>query len=684
MSETLSPVPVRKTQPTLYDVCRLSGVSSATVSRVFSGKARVSEEIRKRVMDAAQELSYEPSHAARALAGGRTHTLGAIFPEIAAGFYTDILAGIDEVAAESGFDVLASFVGKRRGRPELVKRLLRQDRVDALLVLNLDNSVDLTPESVDQLPIVLIDREISGASLPVVGMDNVGGAEAVVEHLVGQGHRRIAILSGPEGNYDSEQRLLGCRRAMTRLGLALDETLIWRGAFTLPSGVRAARELLDSKMPLPDAIFCLNDAMAIGMLGELQRASISVPGDVALAGYDNVEAAEHLSLTSVACPTRLMGQVAARCAVDLIHKNERPVGHRLQVRLVVRNSSAGKDRTHSPLPPQSTRRDGGVQNVEEPMLALKPQSHALPTERTARQVVSAGFTLVELLVVIGIIALLIGILLPTLGRARESANQLKCMANLRQLGTALTIYAGESKGMLPIGLVFNGDTIDGNVTYRGESLDWTTLLMKVLSRKVGIGYSDQQAVGQTNAGVRAVYFCPTVFVPNRVPNSAITHYSSHPRLIPDMQTKDWFRGGSPLRQLTPYKLSRIKRSAEIVAIFEGTTEPTGQSAGWLAHATVDGIDKRRQDRKPYLTDVYSLDPTINGNQPIDMNSGAAGWTEANDLNKDSPKNAGNVRFRHKGDTQTNALMLDGHVESFTLNKGTKQPNLLRKNIYVNP
>ena len=176
-------------------------------------------------------------------AGRKTHTLGAIFPEIASGFYADVLAGIDEVAAESGFDVLASFVGKHRSRPELVKRLLRQGRVDALLLLNLDNSTDLTAESVDQLPIVLIDRQISGSKLPVVGIDNIGGAEAMVEHLFEQGHRRIAILTGPEGNYDSEQRLLGCHRAFGRLGLSLDATDLWRGGFTVDSGVKAARHI---------------------------------------------------------------------------------------------------------------------------------------------------------------------------------------------------------------------------------------------------------------------------------------------------------------------------------------------------------------------------------------------------------------------------------------------------------
>jgi prepilin-type N-terminal cleavage/methylation domain-containing protein/prepilin-type processing-associated H-X9-DG protein len=323
---------------------------------------------------------------------------------------------------------------------------------------------------------------------------------------------------------------------------------------------------------------------------------------------------------------------------------------------------------------------------------VRDTSHQLRPTRVSG---ARAFTLVELLVVIGIIAVLVGILLPTLGRARESANQVKCMANMRQIGQAMTIYVGESKGMLPIGLLFNGHRIHRSVAphgpiYQGESLDWTTLLMRVMRKGVGIGYSDQPDVSQNNAGTRAVFLCPTVFVPQAKDNSAVTHYSSHPRLIPDMDGNEWYIAsyvstglpGVPL--LRPYKATRIKRAPEIAVIFEGTTEPTGQQSGWLAHATVDSLDNRRLGRRPFLTDDYSRDTSLNPNQPIDMKPGIGGWTEANDFNKDTRNNAGNVRFRHKGDTQTNCLMLDGHVESFVLNKSTKQPNLLRKNIFVPP
>ena len=316
-----------------------------------------------------------------------------------------------------------------------------------------------------------------------------------------------------------------------------------------------------------------------------------------------------------------------------------------------------------------------------------------PSRRQQRA--GGAFTLVELLVVIGIIALLVGILLPTLGRARESANTVKCMANMRQIGQAMTIYIGESKGMLPIGLIFNGQEINRRGTtpqefYQGESLDWTTLLMKIMRRGVGIGYDDQPDVSQNSAGTRAVFLCPTVFVNQAQDNSAVTHYSAHPRLIPDMIANEWYiasyvnTGLSGFPLCRPYKASRIKRAPEIAVIFEGTTDPSGQQAGWLAHATVDGLDNRRLGRRPFLTDDYARDTTLNPNQPIDMRPGIGGWTEANDLNKDTKNNAGNVRFRHKGDSVTNCLMLDGHVESFELNRRTKVPTLLRKNVFVPP
>jgi prepilin-type processing-associated H-X9-DG protein/prepilin-type N-terminal cleavage/methylation domain-containing protein len=295
----------------------------------------------------------------------------------------------------------------------------------------------------------------------------------------------------------------------------------------------------------------------------------------------------------------------------------------------------------------------------------------------------AAFTLVELLVVIGIIALLVGILLPTLGRARESANTVKCMANMRSMGQAMMIYVGESKGVLPIGYVVKNDVIDGNVTYQGESLDWTTLLMKVMVRKSGIGYDDQDKASAASTGTRSTFLCPTVQINSKVDSSAISHYSSHPRVIPDLTAIDWLRGGSPPRKLLPYKLAKIKRSAEVGAIFEGVVANTGIDGGYMAHSTCNLLNRGGRDRRPYLTDDYTNSATpIDPNTPVDLTWGGDGWNAARDLNRDTFPNRGNIRFRHKGDTVTNVLMFDGHVESFNFKKNTGKADLTLKNIVV--
>jgi prepilin-type processing-associated H-X9-DG protein len=163
----------------------------------------------------------------------------------------------------------------------------------------------------------------------------------------------------------------------------------------------------------------------------------------------------------------------------------------------------------------------------------------------------------------------------------------------------------------------------------------------------------------------------------------VSNYSSHPRIIPDLDQPDYIKG-SPLVSLKPYKLAKIKQSADVVGIFDGTVNNTDYGA-WAVGFALDTVaGSPGKDRKPYLTTNYALDPAINAGQPVSLLTAPGLGGTAVDINTDSTKNPGNIRFRHNGNKVANGLMMDGHVQSFNYNKSTQTSDLLRKNIYVNP
>ena len=185
---------------------------------------------------------------------------------------------------------------------------------------------------------MLIDRPVDGSDLFAVTIDNINGADEALTHLIGHHeYRRVALLTGPADNFDSQQRIEGCRRAAQRLGVSIDDDLVWTGGFTESSGARVMRSWLKSGRELPDAIFAFNDAMAIGAMEVLREASRSVPADVAIVGFDDIASARHLGLTSVHVPMRQMGELAARVALEQLGRfptaARAPLHAKLEVRL---------------------------------------------------------------------------------------------------------------------------------------------------------------------------------------------------------------------------------------------------------------------------------------------------------------------------------------------------------------
>ncbi len=338
----------RKKHATLMDVCKAAGVSTATVSRVINKSPLVREPTRKRVMEVIEALGYRPSYAARTLARQRTDSLGVILPEIGGGFFAEVLCGIDGVAVQHEMHLMTAFSHGRNDQEELLLRVLSQRRVDAVICVNLSLPEGFIRETATHgMPIILIGRPVEGANLISVTLDNGGGAEKAITHLLEHGYKKIVVLAGPKGNFDADHRLEGCRRAMARANVDLPEEMIWQGAFTEESGMQAMEAWLSKGKPLPEAIFACNDSMALGVLEVLHRHQHRVPEDIALIGFDDIETARHLGLTSVHVPMRELGAAAAEAAFQQISGGVTHHQRVLSTSLTIRTSCRCKGKAGS-------------------------------------------------------------------------------------------------------------------------------------------------------------------------------------------------------------------------------------------------------------------------------------------------------------------------------------------------
>jgi LacI family transcriptional regulator len=309
---------------TIVEVAKRAKVSTATVSNVIRGTRKVSGERTKRVQAAIRELNYFPNEIARSLKVKQTRMLALVLPDITNPFFPEIIRGAEDTAFARGYFLLTANTDEQPGRERRIIAALRSYRVDGILLASAQGTHghDRSPirDMVDAgVSVVCLDRALPDVATDAVLLDNVGGARECVRHLIKQGHRRIAIITGALHLQTGHERLQGYKLALEDAGILVDPKFILEGDFRSESGSRLGEQLMKQRLK-PTAIFVCNGVMALGVLHAFERLKINCPRDVALATFDDVSV-DHLfspHLTAVIQPSYEMGSRAATMLIDRI------------------------------------------------------------------------------------------------------------------------------------------------------------------------------------------------------------------------------------------------------------------------------------------------------------------------------------------------------------------------------
>jgi LacI family transcriptional regulator len=314
-------------EATIRDVARKAQLSVATVSRALNGFENVSEDAKLRVAEAVRELGYVPHAGARSLSLARTNAIGVVLPDLHGEFFSEIVRGMDREASRRGYLLLLSNLHARAEQAALALRAMH-GRVDGLIVMAPQLTADeLAAALPPGVPSVLVNTRAAGTDRAAIHLDNAAGVKTVVDHLVEIGRKRLVHIAGPRGNIDADERAAAFREACAARGV---EWEVMRGDFEEDSGAQAVFQLLHGGHRF-DAVFAGNDNMAIGALTALRSRGVSVPEEVAVAGFDDIPLARHVGLTTVQ-----------------VHIDE--LGERALVRLLssIGRGDGGGDELHAP------------------------------------------------------------------------------------------------------------------------------------------------------------------------------------------------------------------------------------------------------------------------------------------------------------------------------------------------
>ncbi len=330
----------------LIEIAEKTGFAVSTVSRVLhdrSNKYKISDKTKRAVKKAAEELGYRPNSLARGLRLQQTHEIGVVVPDLSNPFFATLVKSIAGELRKSGYSIIVCDSDENTAIEQESIQLLLDKRVDGLIIaaVGLENS-HLKKFEKNKIAFVAVDRCFAELNVDTVSVDNVRGAYLAVQHLLREGHRRIALIQGLPGTHVNVGRLRGYKQALKEARIAVEDKLIVGDDFRTYNGYLETKLLLKLEEP-PTAIFTASDLIALGALEALKEDGRRIPQDIALVTFDDPSFATYLSpaLTAVAQPVEKMGEMAVKL---LLRRMQSPHGEPrkilLEPRLVIRDSVA--------------------------------------------------------------------------------------------------------------------------------------------------------------------------------------------------------------------------------------------------------------------------------------------------------------------------------------------------------
>jgi DNA-binding LacI/PurR family transcriptional regulator len=327
---------------TIEDVAKHAGVSDATVSRVLSNKPHVRSEVRERVLHSVAELGYRPSRVARSLRARRSSIVGLIISDIQNPFFTALVRAVEDVANANQHAIFLCNTDEDPEKEKLYIELMLSEHVGGVLITpTRENGSHLNKLIESDIPVVVVDRHLSDVDIDTVIVDNFRGAYSLTQHLIDMGHRRIGAVIHSTAITTGRERKEGYIAALKANGLPFERELIETDAPNDVAACKAAQRLLTLPRP-PTAIITGNIVVTSGVLRAIRNRGLSMPGDVAVAAYDEAVWSALMSppLTTMEQPTYEIGKIAAELLLKRIEDNTRPRQRIvLQPKLHIRQSS---------------------------------------------------------------------------------------------------------------------------------------------------------------------------------------------------------------------------------------------------------------------------------------------------------------------------------------------------------